>query len=83
MLNESTILGPVRLEAEEYDFRQRQTRTSYFADLSLHLPLVTLAGEVGQVRGGSVPRSFNAFDGSYMRAEEAVTYFAAGVRLRF
>lgn len=83
VLNESTILGSVRIEAEEYDFRQRQTRTNYFADLSVHLPLVTLVGEVGQVRGGSVPQSFNAFDGSYTRAEENVTYFAAGARLRF
>jgi len=83
VLNETTILGPFRVAAEGYDFRQRLVRTNYFADVSLHLPLVTLVGEVGQARGGTVPRSLNAFDGSYMRAEEAVTYVAAGFRLRF
>jgi hypothetical protein len=83
VLNESTIIGPVRFVAQGFDFRQRLTRTSYFADVSLHLPLLTLVGEIGQVSGGTVPRTFNAFSGDYARAEAPVTYGAAGVRLKF
>jgi hypothetical protein len=75
--------GPIHLETTGFEFRQSLTRTSYFADLSLHLPLLTLVAEVGQASGGSVPHSFNSFDGSFAAAEETVAFGAVGVRLKF
>jgi hypothetical protein len=84
VLNETfPIVGPIRVAAERFDLRQRVTRTNLFADLSLTLPVVVLTGEVGRASGGRVVRSFNTFDGRDDRAQDAVTYYAAGLRLRF
>ena len=84
VLNETiAVIGPVRLAGEAFDLTQRVTRTSYFADVSLTLPVVVLTGEVGRAQGGRVRRSFNTFDGRDDRATDAVTFYAAGVRLRF
>jgi hypothetical protein len=84
VLNETVpFLGPIRAAAAAFDLDQRLTRTSYFADLSLTLPVFVLSGEVGRAQGGRVRRSFNTFDGQNDPAAEPVTYYAAGVRLRF
>jgi hypothetical protein len=84
VLNESfPIIGQQRVAVEAFDLRQSLTRTNYFADLSLRLPRVILTGEVGRASGGRVVRSYNRFDGSDERAGDAVTYYAAGLRLGF
>ena len=84
VLNETfPIIGPVRLEADAFDLRQRTTRTNYFADLSLALPLVVATVEIGRAGGGDIAPSFNTFDGRADRARDAITYYSAGLRLRF
>ena len=84
VLNETLpIVGPVRVRGEAFDLRQGLTRTNVFADLSLTLPAVVLTGEVGRASGGRVTRTFNTFEGQNDRARNAVTYYAAGARLRF
>ena len=84
VLNETfPIVGAQRVAAEAFDLRQSLTRTNYFADLSLTLPVVVVTGEVGRAQGGRVVRSYNSFDGRDDRARDAVTYYAAGLRLRF
>lgn len=84
VLNETfPIVGPIRLEANAFDLRQRVTRTNYFADVSLSLPVVVLTGEIGRASGGTTARSFNTFDGRTDRAGDAITYYALGLRLRF
>jgi|GEM_PF-307005 hypothetical protein len=84
VLNETLpVVGPVRLAGEAFDLRQRLTRTNVFADLSLTLPMVVLTGEVGRASGGRVARTFNTFAGRSDAPRDAVTYYAAGLRLRF
>jgi hypothetical protein len=77
------IVGRVRIAGEAFDLRQRLTRTNVFADLSLTLPRVVLTGEVGRASGGRVAPTFNRFAGRDDRPGDAVTYTAAGLRLRF
>ena len=57
---------------------QKLTRTNYFLDLSLNLPIFKLIGEVGQVTGGTVD-TYNAFETG--RADKARTYGSVGFRL--
>jgi hypothetical protein len=84
VLNETfPIVGPQRITAQAFDLRQSVTRTNYFADVSLTLPVVIVTGEVGRARGGRIARTYNTFDGRDDRAGDAVTYYAAGLRLRF
>lgn len=59
---------------------QNLTRTNYFANLSLNLPLFKLVGEVGQASGGTV-NTFNTFAGN--AADASRTYFSAGLRFGF
>ena len=77
------VLGPVRLRGEAFALRQRITRTNVFGDLSLTLPRVVVTGEVGRASGGRAARTFNGFAGQHDPARDAVTYYAAGLRLRF
>jgi hypothetical protein len=84
VLNETLpIVGAIRLEANAFDLRQRVTRTNYFADVSLTLPVVVVTGEIGRASGGETAPSFNTFDGRTDRAGDAITYYALGLRLRF
>jgi hypothetical protein len=84
VLNESfPIVGRQRITAEAFDLRQTVTRTNYFGDVSLTLPVVILTGEVGRAQGGRIARTYNSFDGRDDRAGDALTYYAAGLRLRF
>ena len=57
---------------------QSLTRTNYFVDLSLNLPVFKLVGEVGQVTGGTV-NTYNSFSGG--RADRSQVYGSAGIRL--
>ena len=57
---------------------QKLSRTNYFLDLSLNLPVFKLIGEVGQVTGGTVD-TYNAFETG--RADKARTYGSVGFRL--
>lgn len=59
---------------------QNLTRTNYFGNLSLNLPLFKLVGEVGQASGGTVT-TFNSFTGD--KADASRTYFSAGLRFGF
>ena len=58
-------------------FDEKMTRTNYFLDLSLNLPILKLIGEVGQVTGGTV-ETYNEFTtGS---ADKSRTYGSLGFR---
>ena len=59
---------------------QELTRTNYFLDVSLNLPVIKLIGEVGQVTGGTVD-TFNEFQTG--RADKARTYGSVGIRIGF
>jgi hypothetical protein len=61
-------------------FDQKMTRTNYFLDVSLNLPVFKLIGEVGQVSGGPVD-TYNEF--STGRADKSRTYGSVGFRLGF
>jgi hypothetical protein len=61
-------------------FDQKMTRTNYFLDVSLNLPVFKLIGEVGQVSGGTVD-TYNEF--STGRADKSRTYGSVGFRLGF
>jgi hypothetical protein len=57
---------------------QSLTRTNYFVDLSLNLPLFKIVGEIGQATGGTV-RTYNSFAGG--SADRSQVYGSFGVRL--
>ena len=59
-------------------FDQKLTRTNYFLDASLNLPIFKLIGEVGQVTGGTVD-TYNEFTTG--RADKSRTYGSLGFRL--
>jgi len=59
-------------------FDQKLTRTNYFLDASLNLPIFKLIGEVGQVSGGTVD-TYNEFTSG--RADKSRTYGSLGFRL--
>ncbi|MFL5619032.1 MAG: hypothetical protein ACJ79A_11665 [Gemmatimonadaceae bacterium] len=61
-------------------FDQKLTRTNYFLDASLNLPVFKLIGEVGQVSGGTVD-TYNEFTTG--RADKSRTYGSVGFRLGF
>jgi hypothetical protein len=58
--------------------KQSLTRTNYFLDLALNLPVFKLIGEVGSVSGGTV-NTYNTFSGG--RADRSQLYGSAGIRL--
>lgn len=61
---------------------QTLRRRNYFADVTLlNLPFVKLVGEIGHTSGGSLPATYNSFDGR--RPDAAYTYGSAGVRAGF
>ena len=59
-------------------FDQKLTRTNYFLDASLNLPIFKLIGEVGQVTGGTVD-TYNEFTTG--RADKSRTYGSLGFRI--
>jgi hypothetical protein len=59
---------------------QSMTRTNYFVDATLHLFLLKITGEIGQVSGGTV-NTYNTFQSG--RADKAQTYGSVGFRLGF
>jgi hypothetical protein len=61
--------------------RQEITRSNVFGGLSLNLPFVRVAGEVGRTSGGSIGATFNSFGDR--RADDAYTYGSLGVRVQF
>ena len=82
VVNETVLGVPVtRYESDELALAQTLTRTSYFGDVSLNLPGVRLAAEIGRATGGRVGASYNSFDGGRTRADDDVTYYAVSVRL--
>lgn len=64
--------------AGPYAMKQTLSRTTYFVDGSLNLPLVRLIGEIGHTTANSIA-TYNSFSGS--PAGAARTYGAVGVRL--
>ena len=62
------------------DLAQSVTRTNYFADLSLNLPLFKLVFEGGQVRGASPAiTTYNSFSSG--KADDSRFYGSVGIRL--
>lgn len=61
--------------------RQELTRSNVFGGLSLNLPFVRLAGEVGRTSGGAIGATFNTFGDR--AADDAYTYGSVGVRVQF
>jgi hypothetical protein len=59
---------------------QKLTRTNYFADVSLNLPLFKIVAEAGQSSGGSIS-TYNSFSGG--ASDRSLTYFSAGIRFGF
>jgi hypothetical protein len=59
-------------------FDQKLTRTNYFLDVSLNLPVIKFIGEVGRVTGGTVD-TYNEFQTG--RADKARTYGSVGIRV--
>lgn len=58
--------------------KQSLTRTNYFLDLGLNLPLFKIVGEVGAASGGTV-NTYNTFAGG--RADRSQIYGSFGIRL--
>jgi len=56
---------------------QSLSRTNYFIDAAINLPVVQLTGEIGGVRGGTV-NTFNSFAGG--SADRDLTYYSVGLR---
>ena len=54
------------------------TRTTYFADLSWHLPFFRLVGEIGQVSGGEI-ETFNTFPAD--REDKSRVFGSIGARI--
>jgi len=74
-----TVSGvPASFTSSVVPLAQKLTRTNYFLDLSLNLPVFKIIGEVGQVSGGTVD-SYNSF--STGRADKSRTYGSLGFRL--
>lgn len=67
----ATSVGPIALS-------QKLTRTTYFVDGTLNLPLFKIIGEIGRTNAVNVP-TYNVFAGS--AAGSAQTFGALGVRL--
>jgi len=63
-------LGPISM-------KQKLTRTTYFVDASVNLPIIKLIGEIGRTNSVSVP-TYNSFAGA--APGSAQTYGALGVR---
>jgi hypothetical protein len=59
---------------------QDLTRTNFFADVALNLPLFKIVAEAGQSSGGSVS-TFNSFTGG--AADRSLTYYSLGLRFGF
>jgi hypothetical protein len=80
--NEATVAGTAKvIPATTFaSMSQSLTRTNYFVDLSLNLPVFKLVGEVGQVSGGTVD-TFNEFETG--RADKSRTYGSVGFRVAF
>jgi hypothetical protein len=66
--------------SSQVTFDQKMTRTNYFLDASLNLPVFKLIGEVGQVSGGTVD-TYNEF--ATGRADKSRTYGSVGFRFGF
>jgi hypothetical protein len=77
---QGTVKGPPAQTSDVVTLSQKLTRTNYFVDLSLNLPVFKLVGELGQVSGGTVD-TYNEFDSG--RADKSRTYGSVGFRLAF
>ena len=82
VVNETVLGVPIqRFESDRLTLAQTLTRTSYFADASLNLPGVRVAGEIGRAQGGRLRATYNSFDGGRARGTDAVVYYALSVRV--
>jgi len=77
---QGTVKGAISQSSQVVLLSQSLTRTNYFVDLSLNLPVFKLVGEVGQVSGGTIG-TFNEFDSG--RADKSRTYGSVGFRVAF
>ena len=74
----NTPLGPQT--SDVVALGQNMTRTNYFLDLSLNLPVFKIIGEVGQVTGGTID-TYNEFASG--RADKSRPYGSVGFRIGF
>lgn len=72
----NTVAGTQR--SDVVPLGQKMTRTNYFLDVSLNLPLIKIIAEVGQVTGGKAS-TFNEFTTG--RPDKSRTYFSVGTRI--
>jgi len=74
----TTLSGvPVTGRASVPGTKQSLTRTNYFLDLSLNMPVFKLVGEVGAASGGTV-KTYNSFAGG--SADRSQIYGSLGIR---
>jgi hypothetical protein len=74
--------GNARLEYLAPQFSRAFTRTNYFGNVTLgRLPFAALVGEIGRTSGGSLPATYNNFDGR--RPDAAYTYGSVSLRVGF
>ena len=59
------------------------TRTNMFVGAMINVFVAKLVVEAGTVTGGSLPDSFNTFDGVKDLAKASRTYFSGGLRIAF
>jgi hypothetical protein len=75
----STVSGiPVTGRSSVPGTKQSLTRTNYFLDLGLNLPVFKIVGELGAASGGTV-KTYNSFSGG--SADRSLVYGSLGVRL--
>jgi hypothetical protein len=81
VVNETVQGVPVRGQIGADDFSFTTTRSTFFANVSLGLPIAQLVLEVGQSRAGDIRQTVNSFGNR--RANEAYRYGSLGIGLRF
>jgi hypothetical protein len=72
-LNISANAGPFTVD-------EKVTRTTYFADVALNLPVLKLIAEIGRTSGGTI-ETYNTFSGK--RADDPILFGSIGLRLGF
>ena len=81
VINETVSGTPVRGRIAATDYRFTTSRTTFFGNVSVGLPMAQLVLEVGQSRAGDLRETVNSFGDR--RANEAYRYASLGFGVRF